>query len=51
MHAALALGGYVLLVVGLMVWGRYAQLNNPLMDDDGNLIEPYKTKKSDARTN
>lgn len=45
MLALLVLGGYVLLVVGLMLWGRYAQLNSPLMDDDGNIVEPFESKK------
>lgn len=50
MLAVLVIGGYVLLVLCLMLWGRYAQMNNPLMDDTGNVVEPYKPKPKDACT-
>jgi hypothetical protein len=50
MLAVLVISGYALLFVGLLLWGRYEVRRAPLMDDEGNVVEPYKprTQKNDT---
>lgn len=48
MLAALVIGGYALLFVGLLLWGRYAKYHGPLMDDNGNIVEPFEPTQNDT---